>query len=589
MKGKGFLIKTSIKLSAIASIILFLNHQIANADPVVPPDAAAAIKSVIPGSTEPGVISNTLSAQPITPTKRRAAAVAAPEEKAGGLGPQAAQIKFKLTQIYLEGNQTYTEAQLRPIYADKLGKVISVADLEGIVQGITNYYRNNGYILTRAILPPQHVANGIVHIRVLEGYIAHAKVQGDPKRAKCLLQCYGNQIAKSRPTQVRVMEHYLRLANEIPGMTARAVLEPSKTNTGASDMDLVATQKTFSGYLSYDNYGTRYIGPNQATLNMNFNSVFQSGDSTHFTTVRTSRPLELQYVDLSHDFPLGCSGLRGAIDGNSSRTRPGLNLRQLKIDGDAVNINGTLTYPVLRSRDHDLTVDGGFYYIDSAVNAFDQTLYNDHLRTLRGGFSFDSTDRYYGSNTINAHLEQGLEILGASSDPTSPFTSRFGADGHFTKVSASIGRLQQIWGALSTFVYTTGQYSWSPLLATEQFAYGGSQLGRGYDPAEIIGDRGWAGSVELRYDLAHTVLALPASFEPYLFYDAGIIWNMKDVPGTKLKQSATSYGFGVRFSFSRYFSGNLMFAQPLTKQVAAETFVGQGRKPRTFFSLVASV
>ena len=132
------------------------------------------------------------------------------------------------------------------------------------MQTITNFYRNNGYILSRALLPPQHVTNGIVHIRILEGYISSAKVQGDPKRARYLLQAYGNRIASNRPVQVDVMEYYLRLANEIPGMSARSVLEPSKTQIAASDMSLIATEKTWAGMLSFDNYGTRYIGPNRA-------------------------------------------------------------------------------------------------------------------------------------------------------------------------------------------------------------------------------------------------------------------------------------------------------------------------------------
>lgn len=561
------------------------------AAPVIPEPIAAEVKAGIPSSTEPGVLGNVLSAPPIRPAQPQGPATAtAPQEKKSLLGPQAAEIKFKLTKIYLDENRTFTEAQLRPIYADKLNKTISVADLEGIVQSITNFYRNNGYILSRAVLPPQHVVNGVVHIRIIEGYISNVKVQGDPKRARCLLQAYGNRIAQVKPAKISVMEHYLRIANEIPGMDAKAVLEPSKEESGASDMDLVANEKTFSGYLSYDNYGTLYIGPNQVTASITGNSIYQSGDSTHLTTVRTTRPQELQYVDISHEFPLGTTGLRGSLDANSSRTQPGLNLAPLKISGDAVNINGTLNYPLIRSREQDLSLNGGFYYIDSGVNVFDATLYNDHLRTARVGADYTVYDRFRGANQFSLYNEDGFLFFGASSNPTSPTVSRFGADGHFGKFVGVASRLQQIHGNLSAFIYTTAQYAFEPLLATEQFAYGGSQLGRGYDPAEIIGDRGAAGSIEVRYDIAPSLFkAVPVALEPYIFYDAGVIWNLKDVPGVLMKQSCTSAGFGLRFTVTKYLSGNLMFAQPLTKQVQAEEIVGRGRLPRTFFSFVASI
>jgi hemolysin activation/secretion protein len=78
------------------------------------------------------------------------------------------------------------------------------------------------------------------------------------------------------------------------------------------------------------------------------------------------------------------------------------------------------------------------------------------------------------------------------------------------------------------------------------------------------------------------------SMQAYMFYDGGVIWNKKNVPGVLMKQSITSAGFGIRFNFTKNLSGNLMIAQPLTKQVTAEEVIGQGRLPRSFFSIVLS-
>jgi len=99
-----------------------------------------------------------------------------------------------------------------------LNTMITVAELQQIVQDITNYYRNNGYILSRAVLPPQHVANGVVYVQVIEGYIDHVKVVGVPEGARPLVQAYGNRISQMRPLQLKKMEEYLLLANEIPGV-----------------------------------------------------------------------------------------------------------------------------------------------------------------------------------------------------------------------------------------------------------------------------------------------------------------------------------------------------------------------------------
>jgi hemolysin activation/secretion protein len=542
----------------------------------------------LPASVLPGVLSKTLSAQKISMPKSEGAVPTAPEAAQSGLGKEAQLIKFKLNKIMLEGNEVYTTAQLSRLYNKYLNTTISIAELEGIVQSITNYYRNNGYILSRAILPPQHVAEGIVHIRILEGYISNAHIQGDPKKAKCLLQGYANRIVKSKPLQIKDMEHYLRLANELPGTSVRAVLEPSKTETTASDLDVVAQQKTWGANLSYDNYGTRFIGPNEVTGGIVGNSVFQSGDSTRLTTIRTTRPLELKYVDFAHEFPLGTNGWRQTIGGNNAITQPEFTLQPLQIYGDATTFYTTMTYPIMRQRNQDLSIDGGFYYFDSTTTSLDVPLYTDHTRSVVFGFNYDSMDNYKGSNILGVHVEQGLNILGASGNPNSGQTSRFGADGIYTKFTANAGRLQGLFWRLSSFFYLSGQYSWNPLVASEQFAYGGSQLGRGYDPAAIIGDNGLGGTIELRLDTAPGASLLQTA-QFYLFYDAGVTWDRRDVSGIETKQSATSAGIGVRFTLTKNLYGNLMIAQPLTKQVETEQVLGNGRKPRGFFSITASI
>ncbi len=553
------------------------------------PEQSQAVKNVLPGSTEPGVLSNYMATQNSqTARPRSLPAVHAAQEEPSSLGPQASQIKFKLTKIILEGNHVYSNQQLFAVYKDKINKVISVAELQGIVQSITNYYRNNGYILTRAVLPPQHVDNGVVTIQVIEGYIDRVNVIGVPRGAKRQLQAYGEKIAQSRPLQLKVMEHYLRLANEIPGMQVKAVLEPSKLKTGASDLNLSSEEQTLMGSFSYDNYGTRYIGPNQDTLSASLNSIFRSGDSTRAVYATTTRPEQLKFYDISYLTPFGSNGLTGVIGKNHSGTIPGMNLAIIDTRGQSSTWYTTLTYPLLRARDQNLTLDGGLTYLNSEVTAFSGLLYNDHIRSIKFGANYDFSDRFKGSNLLGLHAEQGLNIWGASKDPNSLTTSRLGADSIFTKFIAQAARVQSIYGRLSAFVLLNGQYSFNPLLASEQFAFGGSQLGRGYDPAEIIGDKGLGGTIELRMDFAPGLHYL-TSFQPYVFYDGGVIWNLKNVGGVGVKQSATSTGIGTRFNFTKNLSGNLMLAQPLTKQVAAEALIGRGKCPRGFFSIIAAV
>lgn len=549
---------------------------------------ASFASSPIPGSAEPGLVQKNYLPAPLHAPQPTFAPINKVEQKVVPLSKEAEKIKFKLVKIIIEGNHVYSKNNLLPLYKNSLNKKISVLDLQNIVQDITNFYRNNGYILSQAILPPQNITQGVVHIKIIEGYISQVNVIGNPKGAKSLIQAYGNQIAAVKPAQSQVIEKYLFLANAIPGAQVKAVLEPSKTEVGASDLNLVVEEQTLNAYISYDNYGTRYLGPHQITARASANSIFLSGDSTAFTYLTATHGKELRYGDINYMTALGNNGLLLTLDGNKSLTIPGFLLRDLDTRGNAIAYTLSLQYPLIRARDKNLTIDGNFAYLNSISTQFSKTIYNDRIRPAQIGATYSFYDSLKGSNTFALHLMHGFNIMNASNNPDSLLTSRFGADGIFTKWTAQATRNQVLFDRFSAFFIAQAQYSYQPLLVEEQFSFGGSQLGRGYDPAELLGDRGAAASVELRMDNYPDFLKIQ-NLQIYGFYDAGVIWNIKQLPGSFTKQGATSTGFGARFGITQFITSNVMLTQPLTKQVAAEQLVGRGKCPRIFFSLIASI
>src|SRR3990167_10648686 len=175
-----------------------------------------ALADVLPGPAMPEQVGRALQSEEQQPSQSGPPAVSSQEKPQTPVGEEAEKIKFKLNGIILEGNHVYTTQQLMPLYNNQLNKTITVADLFGIVQNITNYYRNNGYIISRAILPPQHVKNGVVKIEVIEGYIDKVTVTGKPRGAKCIIEGFGYQIRKCPPLNLNQLEKYMLLVNEIP-------------------------------------------------------------------------------------------------------------------------------------------------------------------------------------------------------------------------------------------------------------------------------------------------------------------------------------------------------------------------------------
>lgn len=551
-----------------------------------------AYADVLPGAAMPEQVSRSLKQQQIQqqPTGVAPTLKNEDEKEAVPLSPEVQKLKFKLIKIKLEGNKKFSSKEIEKIYASSLGKTITVAELFTIVQNITNFYRNNGYIISRAILPPQHVKSGTVTVQIIEGYLDKVDVTGKPNGARCIVKDYGQNIAKAKPLDIARMEKYLTLANEIPGTQVKAVLTPSKKKTGAADLLLDTTNKIFTGYVSYDNYGTLYIGPQQWTANLGLNSAINSGDATNITFVKTPKGGELGYWDINYLGALNAEGTKYVLGGTRVHTHPLFVLRSSQIDGLNDNYYSNLIVPVIRTRSQTLNYTVGFNYLDSNTTILDQELYQDHLRNLDLGFNYSFADRWLGANSIAANFRQGLPILGYSSNynPDTATTSRPGGRGDYTKMGFQASRLQALFSRTNLMGSIRGQWAFNPLLSSEQFTFGGSSIGRGYDPAELIGDRGVAGSLELRYDWAIDKFYIQ-NLQFYTFYDAGEIWNLKTASGTPFNLSATSTGIGVRFAMTRSISGNVMWTQVLTKSIAAEDFIHQGRRPRVFFSVVAAL
>jgi hemolysin activation/secretion protein len=573
----GIKSRLPFKLAKVAGLLLLLESGIAWSD-------------ILPGAAMPETVQRTLTEQQPEAVPTAAPAVLAEKEKQKTpLGEAAKKIKFQLNGIVLEGNLVYTQQQLEPIYKDKLHKEVSVAELFDIVQNITNYYRNNGYIISRAILPPQHVKNGIVKIQIIEGFIDNVSVGGNPRGAKCMVLYYGRRIRSCPPLQISRMENYLLLANELPGTDVKAVLSPSKTKTGAADLTLMTENSLITGYMSYDNYGTRYIGPQQMTANIGFNSFLSTGDGANITYTKTPRGAELTYLDLNYSTPVSHEGTRLLFGGTGTHTRPLYVLAPSKIEGFTDNYYTNVTFPMIRSRTQSLTLRGGFNYLDSNVTTFGFQLYTDHIRSLDAGLTYNFTDRFYGANLISTDLRQGVPLFGYTTDtnPDTATTSRPGGRADYTKIILQVSRLQAIKGPVSMYGVFSGQWAFNPLLASEQFTFGGSQLGRGYDVAELIGDKGAGGSLELRYDWAVSKFYIQ-NLQLYAYYDVGAIWNLKTSFGTPEKASGASAGLGARFYMNRYVTGNIMWTQVMTRKIAALELIGRGTRPRVFFSVVAS-
>jgi hemolysin activation/secretion protein len=182
--------------------------------------------------------------------------------------------------------------------------------------------------------------------------------------------------------------------NDMPGLTVKSVITPSKTVPGGADVTLVTDRKHIDAYASYDNYGTRYLGPQQVTGNIAFNSGFLPGDSNAFRVVTVPRTSQMQFYEFVHTQLTGVSGSRVSVGANYSYTHPGFDLTDLDVYGNSTFAFLDYAYPIWRTRTKNLFVHAAANYQNVNSTILSAPFYDDRIRSLIIGGTIDGVDRW---------------------------------------------------------------------------------------------------------------------------------------------------------------------------------------------------
>ena len=490
--------------------------------------------------------------------------------------------RFILKGVSVEGSTVYGTDAFQSLYADKVGKQVSMLDAQSIARQITDRYRGDGYILSQATV--QSNAGGMLKIRVSEGYISNVVIQGDARDSyRNLLQHYGQNLTEKRPVTLADMERYMLLMDDLPGATAKGVVRPSRTQPGSAELVVDMAHKPFEASYTINNRGSKFVGPIQHSAIFSANSLFNMYDRTTLRLITTSPTTELRFIDLQHEQQISDEGTRLVLTGSFSHSEPGDSLKPTDIRGDSYFVQAKVLHPFLRSRQENLT---GRFVVDARNSETDVFAVvdssKDRLRVARAGVAYDFADSLAGVNLIDFEVSHGFNIFNASGK-TGVLPARTNGEADFTKVGLDITRTQALPNNFSIFAAAASQYSFDRLLPAEQFTLGGPSFGQAYDPGELSGDHGIAGKLELRYGqgLGDPLLQ---SYQVYGFYDIGRTWLRNAGAGGNDKKSLASAGFGVRTNFSEHLVGDFQVAKPLTKE-ASNQGADDGKHPRIFFNV----
>jgi len=531
--------------------------------PAAPPWAAPAGAPSLPAAARPDVRLRNLE---------RRASPAAPAEPvvpvgAAGAAPEGAEgISFVLQALDLTGVTAYPQGAFRDLVGGHYGARVSLAQVYDLAAAIQRRYRDDGYFLTRVLVPPQQIVGGRVRLEVAEGRVDGIDMQDDPGAVGALVSAYLRPITTEQPLRLATLERCLLLANDIPGLEVQGVLQPSPGTFGAARLAVTVKRKKLEGLATVDNIGSTFTGNWEVAGRVAANAFTRYGESLGLTVLVSSPEQGLggdaknQTVGaFNGSVRLGDQGayLNALLSyGNSN---PGSIISEFDYQSTQFLASLALGYPVIRSRERNLSIDGGFDYVDGDTDVFtDVALTRDRIRTLWLTGSYDFRDRWRGSSFASLSLRQGLQALGASRSGDL-LLSRADAHGSFTSLRATLSRLQAITNRWALYGIVAGQYAFSPVLSEEEFDVGGMDFGRGYDPKALSGDRGVGLTAEVQYTRPGPWYYLER-WQGFAFFDCGSVWQS----GLDLSASLSSAGGGVRAWLAQDLTMELLVAKPLT-------------------------
>ena len=477
--------------------------------------------------------------------------------------------QFTLLSLQIAGSTVFSEEELLAPYQEMFGNQVSFASLYAVTAGLTKKYRDAGYLLSRVIIPEQEVdqSGAVIRLLVVEGFIDSIEYTGDERileRFKSYFAPAEKRLVGRKPLKHSDFERYMLLMQDVAGITISSRLQKG-TLPGSATLILDVQGDLVEGNLSWGNTGTEASGPGIASAGLSVNTLPVIGAQTTVSYAQANNYREYWSVLVAERYQMWNGLTFNASYAYSDSPEMDTDFARLfDYTTKSHTFNVGASYPLIRSRDMNLSLGVNYEHRNSKADVFDERFTRDRLRTLSVNANMDFSDALGGVTQIIPTLYRGLKIFDATDESFDASNSL--APAEFWKLGIYASRDQYLPHGFSVFTAAEAQFSDSSLSSYNRFYLGGSQFGRGYEPGVIEGDNGFAVLLEPRWTYQ---LSANTALQLFSFIDWGTVWTSESVWGVPDSQDAASAGAGIRLSghegedYLPGFNISAFIAQPL--------------------------
>ena len=475
---------------------------------------------------------------------------------------------------------------IREIFEPFIGTDITIGGLREIGNRIEELYRDDGFLATRVIIPPQTIENGIAQLQVHEGRIIHYEVNGDIGPVKKKIASLLDNLITDKAARRTDVERYLLLARDLPGISLTGTLRSAGDNLPGGVILVVDTaRKANDGFVELQNRNAQSTGPFTLAGGVAANSNSEYAERIG-GIVLASIDVPEQFSGFgTAEMSLGNDGLVVRLEAIHGLVEPGNLLADLDLNVTSSSLLVETEYPMVRSRRFSLWTRGGLELTDTRTSLGDKPnddeLYDDQLRVLFAGARGLWLAPLDAQMIFDIEFRKSMDFLGASTGPSLGRSRVDSPVDDYALVRAEVSYAQPILQAFELYGRAGFQISDVPLPVYEEVVLGEFTYGRGYEPGSIVGDRGFGFAGEIRFFPPGRDFSWLDRLEVYGFIDYGRVYDI-GMPTGREYEDLTSVGFGTRFQALESLYGDFYLAMPQTVGLST---LGVKPKPGVKFTL----
>ena len=475
-------------------------------------------------------------------------------------------VLIPVSKIQVVGATLLKPVDLQKITQTVEGKSVTLTELQGVANAITQLYLDRGFITSRAIVSQQSIVNGVVQIQAIEGSIENIEIQG-LERLQAGYVRDRLQRGTQKPFNQNALEDQLRLLKSDPLL---ADLEASlRPGTGAGQSILTVRLKesnSFTGFVGTDNYSSISTGAERIGSVLSYRNVTGLGDEFSASYFRSFNGGSNAY-DFNYRLPI--NGMNGTVQLRYAPSQSKITDPAFPNFTSSSNL-AEISYrqPLIRSSSEEFALSLGLAFQDGKILANGAPLPIDNIsivgadtsntRTsiLKFGQDYLTRDAQ-GAWALRSQLNLGLNIGNATINP------RPDPSGQFFSWLGQVQRAQRLAPNHLLIAQADLQLTSDSLFPAQQFTIGGGQSIRGFGQNARSGDNGFRLSVEDRIALQADKSGNP-TLQVVPFLDLGTVWNRNGNPNNLPSQTfLSSVGIGAIYQPFSQLSVRIDYALPL--------------------------